>query len=206
MDAAAFCAIEGNSDMYGLGIRIGFYLQWCGAILGEWLAPDEVPAIRTTNSFFLYAVFLALVITRKELLAAEIYVVLLLFFGSALWILPVFVWRLVTGFDPGLDPTRHKKSKDRTRVAEVLWSSLLLAGAAFTLWFWAVQIPALDGQACPSYGFMFTRIQLDSLGFRVFHLVFTSLLALAIAALLIYASRDIYVAITSNQNNNDFQP
>jgi hypothetical protein len=48
--------------MYGLGIRIGFYLQWYSAIVASWIAPSEINSLRFTNSLFIAATFLALVI------------------------------------------------------------------------------------------------------------------------------------------------
>jgi hypothetical protein len=39
------CDIIGDVSMYGLGIRLGYYLQWAAAILSVYLAPDLVKTI-----------------------------------------------------------------------------------------------------------------------------------------------------------------
>jgi hypothetical protein len=41
--------------LYGLGIRVGFYLQWYSTILASWIAPSEVPSMRLSNFFFFAA-------------------------------------------------------------------------------------------------------------------------------------------------------
>jgi len=41
------CAIAGNEDMYGLGVRLGFYLQWMASILANALmVRDELQSLR----------------------------------------------------------------------------------------------------------------------------------------------------------------
>ncbi|KAI0400633.1 hypothetical protein F4802DRAFT_475354 [Xylaria palmicola] len=180
------CAFKGNADLYGLGIRIGFYLQWYGTIVAEWLAPKEVPNFRSTNTAFITATFIAVIILRNSLFMPEIYIVLLLFFGSTIFNLFVFTWRLLTNFDHNWDPTRFKTSKPRGRVASLFWSLLLIAELSFSLWFWAVRIPMLDEEPCERYGFIFYKVQLNSLGFRILHLAIASLLMATIFVLMIW--------------------
>lgn len=100
----AVCKIEGNSDMYGLGIRLGFYFQWYGAILARWLAPSEVKGLAFSFNVFVAATFLALVISTltdiDSLEPVETYIVLLLMFGAYLALVPIYVWRLLTACDP----------------------------------------------------------------------------------------------------------
>jgi hypothetical protein len=73
--------------MYGLGIRIGFYMQCYGTILASWLAPPEVPNLRLTNRFFITATSIALAIQRDSLLPSQIYINL----AALLWIDTVLV-------------------------------------------------------------------------------------------------------------------
>jgi hypothetical protein len=88
------CTITGNPDMYGLGIRIGFYMQWYGAILAAWIAPSEVPGLRFWNPLFIAATFLALLIqtVEKTLHPVEIYTILLLTFGGYFHFVPLYIW------------------------------------------------------------------------------------------------------------------
>ncbi|TKA66540.1 hypothetical protein B0A49_10482 [Cryomyces minteri] len=88
----AVCTFDGNSDMYGLGIRIGFYLQWYSGILASILAPSELPGLRFAKALFIAATFLALLILTIQnplgLQVAEVYIILLLTFGSYLFFVP----------------------------------------------------------------------------------------------------------------------
>ena len=69
--------------MYGLGIRIGFCLQWYAGDLASWLAPSEVYGTRLTKSIFIAATFLIQVILNVlNLQVVELYVILLLTFGQ----------------------------------------------------------------------------------------------------------------------------
>ena len=36
---------EGDPDFYGLGIRIGLYLQWMSALVTNWFTPTERKAV-----------------------------------------------------------------------------------------------------------------------------------------------------------------
>src|ERR1700712_4190796 len=99
---AAVCHIEGNSDMYGLGIRICYYLQWYSGIFASWIAPSEVPNLRNARMFFSAATFLATIISvaRSNLEIVEVYIVFLLTAGASLHLLVLFIWRMGTGFKP----------------------------------------------------------------------------------------------------------
>jgi hypothetical protein len=192
----ASCVLDGSSDMYGLGIRMGFYLQWYGSILASWFAPSEIEGLRFTNSLFVASTFLALVISAADgssnLQTVDIYVTLLLTFGYYLFLVPLYVWRIVTGGNARLDPTRWPTIRSGA-LYNVLTSLLLLAVGAFQLWFWAWRIaqPGPVG-GCQEYGFFFARIRLNSLGFRVLNLVLYSLVMFAcLTLLLVFAARKL---------------
>ena len=108
------CGFSGNTDMYGLGIRIGFYLQWYGTILATWIAKSEVPGMRLANSLFVSTTFLALVIqiVRNNLRPVKIYIILLLTFGAYLYFVPLYIWRLLIGCTPRWDPSRYPRVRN----------------------------------------------------------------------------------------------
>jgi hypothetical protein len=76
--------------------------------LASWIAPDEVPGMSFSNSLFVSATFLALVIqtVHGNLRPVETYIVLLLTFGGYLYFVPMYLWRLVICGNPQLDPSR----------------------------------------------------------------------------------------------------
>jgi hypothetical protein len=183
------CGFTGNGDMYGLGIRLGFYLQWYGAVFADWIAPSEVPSLRLTIAIFIAANFLALLLIRNSLATVETYIIFLLYFGSTLYILPVLFWRLVvgsaTGCNPYYDATLWFKSERQTMEYNLLNSLLILATLSFMIWYWTTRVPALDSFPCQQFGFMFTKVDLNSNTFRIFNLVFVTLLVAAIYILLV---------------------
>jgi predicted branched-subunit amino acid permease len=98
------CSFDGDSDMYGLGIRIGFYLTWFADILGPWIRRSEAPGIRVTISVFIFATFLALLIQTvrdsSRHRPVEVYVILLLIFGQYLSFVPLYAWRVFRRCEP----------------------------------------------------------------------------------------------------------
>ena len=175
----AVCAFDGNADMYGIGIRIGFYLQWYGTILASWLAPSEVPGFRFSISIFIAATFVALLIQIirdvSSLEVVEVYIILLLTFGYYLFFVPLFIWRLLTRCNPAFDPSRYPRVPSGA-VFSVLNFLLLVAVASFQLWFWYARVPALDQRTCQEYGFFFAKERLNKKVFMTVNVVFYLLL------------------------------
>lgn len=52
---------EGNSDLYGLGIRLGVYLQWVSSWLIQTLNPNGIMTTHDTNSIFVLAILVAMI-------------------------------------------------------------------------------------------------------------------------------------------------
>lgn len=88
---------EGNSDLYGLGIRLGIYLQWTSSLLTNVFLPSAVSDSLDTNSIFLFAIFIAIACastTAGGLRPAEAFIMLQLCFGYILSVLSVSGLRL----------------------------------------------------------------------------------------------------------------
>jgi hypothetical protein len=171
--------------MYGLGIRLGFYLQWVGGILAAWIAPEEAQSLRLANTLFVAATFLALItqVAQNAIESVEIYLVLLLTFGSTLYLVPIFLWRFATGFRPEWDPTRWPRTKPPSKIFNVLYSILLLAVLVFQFWYWAVRVMRDVGVDCDTFGFLFTRVELWSPALRWLNVALSGILAASIATL-----------------------
>ena len=173
------CAFAGTSDMYGLGIRIGFYLQWFAESVATWIATDEVPGIRLSNSFFIASTFLALIIQTSEgnLKPVEIYITLLLTFGAYVYFVPLYLWRIVTGYRARLDPSRWPRVLNG-KMFSTLNHGMVVGVAVFQLWFWLrkARFPGTDG--CEEFGFFFTKLRLNALGFVIVNLLFYFFLVL----------------------------
>ena len=63
---ATACSVQGNADLYGVGIRAGIYLQALATILTNALVPDAVCDLRDTNTIFLFALFVAMLKTYGQ--------------------------------------------------------------------------------------------------------------------------------------------
>lgn len=53
---------EGNPDLYGLGIRIGVYLQWYSTLLCITVDPGTSAETYTANALFIFAIMVALLL------------------------------------------------------------------------------------------------------------------------------------------------
>ena len=105
---AACNGFDGNDDLYGLGIRIGIYLQWISSLLTSLLLPTGTSDYLDTNSIFLFAVFIATATATQRnggLHPAEAFIMLQLCFGFLLSVLSVSGFRLTLLRDKiNLDP------------------------------------------------------------------------------------------------------
>jgi hypothetical protein len=185
------CETPGNSDMYGIGIRLGYYLQWFGSILAAWIAQGEVNSLRLTNLFFVTATFMALLIQVARghssrdggLEAPEIYIILLMTFGSSWSLVPILLWRFLTCFEPSRDLTRWPKAEPASKVTNILYTTLLLAVLSFQIWFWSNRISDGSSTGCPSYGFLFSRVQLQQPALRWLNVTLSVILLGSLLAL-----------------------
>ena len=75
--------IDGNSDLYGLGIRVGVYLQWFSSWFSMLVEPASAQDIHEVNSVFVFAMITATTIAAASanLLPVEGYIMLQFSFG-----------------------------------------------------------------------------------------------------------------------------
>jgi hypothetical protein len=182
------CDTGGNADMYGLGIRIGFYLQWFGTILANWLAADEVPGLRLATAFFIGATFLALLIqtSQNNIRPIDAYITLLLTYGSYYYYVPMYLWRLVVRCNPILDPSRWPRVRS-SKLYQVLRLTLLIAVTCFQMWFWTTGINSMPRDAaCDEYGFFFAQVLLRAPAVVAVNIVFVVALLLCTSVSLLY--------------------
>ena len=164
--------------MYGLGIRVSFYLQWYSGILAAWIAPSEIPTLRIGYTFYIAATFLAVIIqvAQQRLEIIEVYIVMLLTFGGTLYLLPILIWRVLTWFNHAYDPWRFPRAKPPGKLFQALDTCLLVGVLSFQIWFWVQMVPRLKNSSCIWYGFIFYKVVLNSNVFWIFNLVVSALL------------------------------
>ncbi|KAK2040705.1 hypothetical protein LZ31DRAFT_557599 [Colletotrichum somersetense] len=172
----ASCQVQGEPELYGLGIRVAFYIQWFGAIVAEYLEVADLPDMRLLGLLFSAAALVGLVV-RLSVAAAlqptDVYIVLLLATGIYVFLVPLYAWKAVTCFRPYWDPFRWSKEMP-SPAFKGLNFTLLLAITSLAIWYWCAFVP---GNPCSSaqYGFLFSPISLGNKGFvasnAIMHLV-----------------------------------
>ncbi|KAK1759080.1 hypothetical protein QBC47DRAFT_436607 [Echria macrotheca] len=177
-DNSPSCAIVGNADMYGLGVRLGFYLQWCASIAANTLmVKTEIATIRFAIYSYLTAVFIALSIQTAQGGTSHLdrYLVLLLCFGSYYSQVPIFLWRMGTCFREKLDPTRWMVLPSSLPL-RVYSQVIFVAVLAWQYYFWATLSPGPDETTCPQYGFLFVPVPLYGVALKAVNLSLSSFL------------------------------
>jgi hypothetical protein len=206
------CVVDGNSDIYGLGIRIGFYLQWYSSVLAAMpkrrngkLAGDEVQGLFYSSMIFSVATFIALASQTSTLQLSEIYIVLLLIFGYQYFAIPEIMLNLFHGVMQIVKGGNRARDDNRGWVYHLLFSILLLAISCFQLWFWASHFNSGEQKSsCPDFGFAFNKVELDNKGFRAFNITYFSLL-LVVSLLFIYISWNMFSTRRKNSATRSFQ-
>ena len=107
----------GDAELYGLGIRIGIYLQWMSSLLTNIFLPYGVSDSLDTNSIFLFALFIATASStnaRGGLHPTEGFIILQLCFGFLLSVLSIGGWRLTlfSDLDPKLQLPKFRLNDD----------------------------------------------------------------------------------------------
>ena len=92
------CLIIGDQDVYGIGIRLSYYLQWVAVLFGMWIAPANNNQIRTATNILTISVFINSLrgaSVEHSLMVVEWYIVEYLAFVLLAFNLPTS-WRALT--------------------------------------------------------------------------------------------------------------
>jgi hypothetical protein len=168
------CAFAGNSDFYGLGIRIGIYLQWVTSLLANRYLREAIDGSLETNTIFLLAVFVAMVVATAQgtIRSAEVVVILHLCFGFLFSILSIWGHR-----------TRSTKGPVRFPLLGSFFRlCLATAISAYAIWFWFRGVQPLHGDACDPYTFLFAKVDIAGRA-RIFFQMVSTLIMVAFGGL-----------------------
>jgi hypothetical protein len=144
------CGYEGNSDIYGLGIRVGIYLQWISGLLSKvFLEEKDLRDVLNENAIFLLAVFLATVLFVTDTIGGvhgvDILIMLHIFFGS---IYTIFV-----------DEHIVSRIEYLSSLMGILFKSGIATGmVAIGVWFWFYDTHVPLHSGCSQYAFLFGRV------------------------------------------------
>lgn len=178
-DQVVRCPHEGNPDFYGLGIRIGIYLQLITAIVAKYFHPEAIPENLTANTIFLLALFAAIATATlgSELRPDEIAILLQLCFGFLLSVLSIL------GGRPGPDyPKGHTTIPGAPPIASYLRLTLTTAICTYAVWFWFHGKDEMEISGCPSYMFFLTKVNIFG-GVRIFYQVQSAIFIIPLGGL-----------------------
>ncbi|RYP13972.1 hypothetical protein DL765_006638 [Monosporascus sp. GIB2] len=80
------CGFEGNPDLYGLGIRLGIYMQWISSLTVPSWDPDGRKSLVENYIIFLYALVVVMIVTTVQATpthAVEVVLLSYIIFGGA---------------------------------------------------------------------------------------------------------------------------
>ncbi|KAI4108310.1 MAG: hypothetical protein LQ339_002211 [Xanthoria mediterranea] len=182
------CPHDGNPDFYGLGIRVGIYLQLTTAIVAKYFHPEAIPENLTANTIFLLALFAAIATATlgSGLRPEEIVILLQLCFGFLLSVLSIL------GGRPGPDhPKGHATISAPPSIASYLRLTLTMAICAYAVWFWFPGKDEMEISGCASYMFFLTKVSLFG-GVRLFYQVQSAIIIIPLAALFTWYSNLLF--------------
>ena len=119
------CGFSGNSDIYGLGIRIGYYTQSFAVWFASYFVYTEVDNLRATSILFVFAMFLALILISlsSATYAVEAFLLLQLLF---------VVWLVAARDNSKWIGKNLNVDTGRIVVREVSKTGMI----AYNVWFW----------------------------------------------------------------------
>jgi len=157
------CPFEGNSDIYGIGVRIGLYSQWVATLLVTLFSPGDEEAFRILNLIIQSSVFLGIAQqSSSEIDAVEPIIVIFLMCGS-------------------LSSLTGDGMKNFSHVSGIFRTLFYTALSSYGCWFWFSGLDNMITPGCRAIAF-FGRTSVDgwfrSLGkaVSVFGLVLSVLL------------------------------
>ncbi|KAM0308095.1 hypothetical protein ACHAO8_010319 [Botrytis cinerea] len=165
----ASCEYVGNSDIYGLGIRVGIYLQWVASILSKtFLEEKDIYDVLNESSIFLVAIFVATILLITNFIEdahnVDTLIMLHIFFGTTYIVF--------------YDLRVMLRIKFVSSGVNVLIVTCVIAGMSiFGVWFWFSHIRASEvlNNECEEFAFFFGRVKLLSqhsvMSFRAFSII-----------------------------------
>ncbi|RPB26739.1 hypothetical protein L211DRAFT_835076 [Terfezia boudieri ATCC MYA-4762] len=184
----AECGFDGDQDMYGLGIRIGYYVQWIATVLGAYYTPQIVSSAFEANAIFNIGMLAGLVYStmrRNNMFVVEPVMVLGFSIGGA-----------IVGL---LDPKNVHNPKSlkslRARLVHLCGTGALsLPLLTYWTWYSFYGMSTMQYNHCARYTFFIVKIDIWSPWFRYFMRIATiislvGLFSLAVGVVVAYRKK-----------------
>lgn len=144
------CGFTGNPDLYGIGIRLGYYTQALSVWFANYFVLSEAKGLRSVNLLFLVALFIALAWLShrpQQTYAIEVFLLLRLLFAT--WYVGV------------LDRSRFSKKHAGKRIVRiVVRESALLGMLGYAVWFAWIGLDRMERTPCGTWIFFAARLDL----------------------------------------------
>lgn len=148
--ASAGCGFAGNTDIYGVGIRIGYYSQTLATWFSNYFLLAEAKTLRSTNSLFIFALFIGLIwISRSTQPTYAIEAFLLLNLLFVIWYVGVFA--------------KSKFSKKYWEFSpwRVFTSAATRTGMlGYNVWFWWAGLDQMAKTPCGTFALFLYKVDL----------------------------------------------
>jgi hypothetical protein len=147
----------GNPDFYGLGIRIGVYLQWLASLIANVWLPRERGYVAATYVLFSISLLVALsmlMFDRACAFTAEIIIILNILWGGT-WL---------------VDLTASRRLGKNRNIQGLQWARFAYNVPTWfvTAWFWTRMASLNEAEYAPTPGgtsfFLITRVEPENVG------------------------------------------
>ena len=144
------CGFSGNPDIYGPGIRIGYYTQILSVWIANYFVLSESKSLRAVNILFMLALFVGLAWqSRRPSRIHAIEAFLLIQLLCATWYIGV------------LEKSRYSKKYWRFSPARlVLRNITLIALLGYGIWFWWIGLDLMKPTPCGTWIFFMAKMNL----------------------------------------------
>ncbi|MCJ1264462.1 Mucin-2 [Lobaria immixta] len=144
------CGFDGNPDIYGAGIRIGYYTQILSIWIANYFVLSESKSLRSVNILFMLALFIGTAWQSRR--PSRIYAIeafLLIQLLCATWYIGV------------LEKSRYSKKYWRFSPARLIFRNLTLMGLlAYNVWFWWNGLDLMSPTPCGTWIFFMAKVNL----------------------------------------------
>lgn len=145
------CGFVGSSDVYGVGIRIGYYAQTISIWIANFFVLREAKTLRAVNTLFMFAMFIGLIfisVDPTQTYVAEAYIMIVIIYG---------VWYVGTTDVSRFSRKHWKFDFERTFIRNGCFAGM----GIYNVWYWWTGIDHMQRTPCGTYGFFFSRVALD---------------------------------------------
>lgn len=145
------CGFVGSSDIYGIGIRIGYYAQSISIWFANFFVLREAKSLRAINTLFMFAMFIGLIFmsaTPSQTYGVEAYIMIQIIF---------VVWYVGT-----LDVSKYSRKHwkfDFERA--VIKNGCFVGMVIYNVWYWWVGLDVMQKTPCGTFGYFFSKVALD---------------------------------------------